>query len=154
MLNKVTLIGNLGADPDIRRTQGGDPIANMRVACTERWNDKQTGAKKERTEWVPVVVFGPLAKVVEQYCKKGTRVYVEGKFQTRKWQDSSSADRYTTECVVQGFGGQLILLTPRDSQAHDGGGEQRSQPKGYEPQQQAAKPAAAKRPAIDDEIPF
>ena len=109
MLNKVTLIGNLGADPDVRNTQNGDKVANVSLATTERWKD-QSGMQQERTEWHRVVFFGGVAGVVESYLKKGSKIYVEGKLQTRKWQDQQGQDRYTTEIVVSGFGGTMVML--------------------------------------------
>ena len=109
MLNKVTLIGNLGADPEVRNTQNGDKVANVSVATTEKWKD-QSGMQQERTEWHRVVFFGGVAGVVESYLKKGSKIYVEGKLQTRKWQDQQGQDRYTTEIVVSGFGGTMIML--------------------------------------------
>src|SRR5579871_4970198 len=108
-VNKVILIGNLGADPEIRRTQDGRPIANLRLATTDTWRDKMTGERRERTEWHRVVIFNEnLAKIAEQYLKKGAKVYVEGQLQTKKWQDQQGQDRYTTEVVLQGFAGQQI----------------------------------------------
>lgn len=119
-VNKVILIGNLGKDPEIRRTQDGRPIANLRVATTESWRDKTTGEKREKTEWHSVVIFSePLCRVVEQYLKKGAKVYIEGALQTRKWQDQSGAERYSTEVVLQGFNGTLTML---DGRAGAGGG--------------------------------
>lgn len=110
-LNEVNLIGNVGADPDIRHTQDGRPIANFSIATSESWKDKQTGEKRERTEWHRVVIFSEgLAKVVEQYVKKGSKLFVRGKLQTRKWQDQSGQDRYTTEVVLQGFDAKIQLL--------------------------------------------
>jgi single-strand DNA-binding protein len=110
-VNKVILIGNLGADPEIRRTQDGRPIANLRLATSETWRDRNTGERKERTEWHRVVIFNEnLCKVVEQYLKKGSKIYVEGQLQTRKWQDQSGQDRYSTEVVLQGFNSQLTML--------------------------------------------
>lgn len=110
-VNKVILIGNLGADPEIRRTQDGRPIANLRIATSESWRDKNTGERKEKTEWHSVVIFNEgLCKVAEQYLKKGSTVYVEGQLATRKWQDQSGNDRYSTEVVLQGFGGNLTML--------------------------------------------
>jgi single-strand DNA-binding protein len=118
-VNKVILIGNLGADPEIRRTQDGRPIANLRLATSETWRDRNTGERKERTEWHRVVIFNEnLCKVVEQYVKKGSKVYVEGQLQTRKWQDQSGQDRYSTEVVLQGFNAQLTML----DRAGGGGG--------------------------------
>lgn len=111
MLNRVELIGHLGADPEIRRTQDGRPIANLSLATGEKWTDRNTGEKRERTEWHRIVVFSePLAKVVEQYCRKGSKVFIEGKLATRKWTDQQNIERYTTEVVLQGFDGRLILL--------------------------------------------
>src|SRR5260221_5934578 len=119
-VNKVILIGNLGADPEIRRTQDGRPIANLRLATTDSWRDKATGERKERTEWHRVVIFSEgLCKVAEQYLKKGARIYVEGSLQTRKWQDPQGQDRYSTEVVLQNFNGTLVML---DRVGGSGGG--------------------------------
>ena len=113
-VNKVILIGNLGKDPEIRRTQDGRPIANLRIATTENWRDKASGERKEKTEWHSVVIFNEnLCKVAEQYLKKGAKVYVEGQLQTRKWQDQSGTERYSTEVVLQNFGGTLTMLDGR-----------------------------------------
>lgn len=122
-LNKVMLIGNLGADPEIRHTQDGRPIANLRMATTESWRDRNTGERREKTEWHRVVIFSEgLCKIVEQYLKKGSRIYIEGQLQTRKWQDQSGQDRYSTEVVLQGFGGTLTMLDGRGG-GDMGGGE-------------------------------
>ncbi|HHZ10987.1 MAG TPA: single-stranded DNA-binding protein [Rhizobiales bacterium] len=113
-VNKVILIGNLGADPEIRRLNSGDPVVNLRIATSESWRDKNSGERKEKTEWHNVVIFNDsLAKVAEQYLKKGMKVYVEGQLQTRKWQDQSGQDRYTTEVVLQKFRGELQMLDAR-----------------------------------------
>ncbi|CAH2399099.1 single-stranded DNA-binding protein [Mesorhizobium ventifaucium] len=113
-LNRVLLIGNLGADPEIRRLNSGDPVVNLRIATSESWRDKNSGERKEKTEWHQVVIFNDnLAKVAEQYLKKGAKVYVEGQLQTRKWQDQSGNDRYTTEIVLQKFRGELQMLDAR-----------------------------------------
>ena len=113
-VNKVILVGNLGADPDIRRLNSGDPVVNIRVATSETWRDKSSGERRERTEWRNVVIFNDqLAKVAEQYLKKGMKVYIEGQLQTRKWQDQSGQDRYTTEVVLQKFRGELQMLDSR-----------------------------------------
>jgi single-strand DNA-binding protein len=118
-VNKVILIGNLGADPEIRRTQDGRPIVNLRVATSETWRDKNSGERKERTEWHRVVIFNEnICKVAEQYLKKGSKIYLEGQLQTRKWQDQSGQDRYSTEVVLQGFNSQLTML----DRAGGGGG--------------------------------
>ena len=123
-LNKVLLIGHLGADPEVRRMSSGDPVVNMRLACSDSWKDKATGERREKTEWVNVVIFNEgLAKVAENYLRKGSKVYVEGSLQTRKWQDQSGADKYTTEVVLQKFRGELVLLDSK-------GGAQDSAPAG------------------------
>ena len=110
-VNKVILVGNLGADPEIRRTQDGRPIANLRLATSESWRDKATGERKEKTEWHRVVIFNEnLCKIAEQYLKKGSKIYIEGALQTRKWQDQSGQERYSTEVVLQNFRGELTLL--------------------------------------------
>ena len=110
-VNKVILVGNVGKDPEIRRTQDGRPIANLSLATSESWRDKATGEKKEKTEWHRVVIFSePLCKVVEQYVKKGSKLYIEGALQTRKWTDQSGVEKYSTEVVLQGFGGTLTML--------------------------------------------
>jgi single-strand DNA-binding protein len=122
-LNKVQLIGNLGADPEIRRTQDGRPIANLRIATSETWKDRNTGERKEKTEWHTVVCFNEgLCKVIEQYVHKGDKLYIEGQLQTRKWQDQNGNDRYSTEVVLQNFNGTLTMLS---SPAGNGGGDDR-----------------------------
>ena len=120
-VNKVILIGNLGADPEIRSTQDGRPVANLRVATTESWRDKSSGERRERTEWHRVVIFNEgLCRIAEQYLKKGSKVYLEGQLQTRKWEDQSGQERYTTEVVLQGFNSSLTML---DSRAGGGSGD-------------------------------
>src|SRR3974377_2576577 len=110
-VNKVILIGNLGADPEIRRTQDGRPVANLRVATSESWRDRATGERREKTEWHRVVIFNEgLCKIAEQYPKKGSKVYREGSLQTPKWQDKDGQERYSTEVVLQGFNSQLTML--------------------------------------------
>ncbi|WP_164118343.1 single-stranded DNA-binding protein [Sphingorhabdus sp. Alg239-R122] len=110
-VNKVILIGNLGADPEIRSFQNGGRVANLRIATSENWKDKNTGERREKTEWHSVAIFSDgLIGVVERYLKKGSKVYIEGKLQTRKWQDQSGNDRYSTEVVIQGMGGSLTML--------------------------------------------
>ncbi|CAD7029203.1 single-stranded DNA-binding protein [Pseudorhizobium endolithicum] len=119
-VNKVILIGNVGADPEIRRTQDGRPIANLRIATSESWRDRNSGERREKTEWHTVVVFNEgLCKVVEQYVKKGAKLYIEGALQTRKWQDQNGNDRYSTEVVLQGFNSTLTMLDGRG----EGGGQ-------------------------------
>ncbi|MGV1793773.1 single-stranded DNA-binding protein [Rhizobium sp. A37_96] len=118
-VNKVILVGNLGADPEIRRTQDGRPIANLNIATSETWRDRNSGERKEKTEWHRVVIFNEgLCKVAEQYLKKGAKVYIEGALQTRKWQDQNGQDRYSTEIVLQGFNSTLTMLDGRG----EGGG--------------------------------
>ncbi|OHV81205.1 single-stranded DNA-binding protein [Rhizobium sp. LCM 4573] len=122
-VNKVILIGNVGADPEIRRTQDGRPIANLRIATSESWRDRNSGERREKTEWHTVVVFNEgLCKVVEQYVKKGAKLYIEGQLQTRKWQDQNGNDRYSTEVVLQGFNSTLTMLDGRGEGGGDRGG--------------------------------
>ena len=143
-VNKVILVGNLGADPEVRRTQDGRPIVNLRVATSESWRDKATGERKEKTEWHRVVIFNEhVAKVAEQYARKGSKVYVEGQLQTRKWTDKDGAEKYSTEVVIQAFGGQLGLLDSKG--ADDGKGDKSASP------QDARKSA---KEDLDDSIPF
>ena len=122
-VNKVILVGNLGADPEVRRLGSGDPVVNLRIATSESWRDKNSGERKEKTEWHSVVIFNDnLAKVAEQYLKKGMKVYLEGALQTRKWQDRTGNDRYSTEIVLQKFRGELQMLDSRGEGAGSGGG--------------------------------
>lgn len=122
-LNKVMLIGNLGADPEIRSFQNGGKVANLRIATSESWKDKATGERKEKTEWHTVAIFSEgLVSVVERYLKKGSKVFVEGKLQTRKWQDAQGQDRYSTEIVIQGLGGTLTMLDGAAGGGAGGGG--------------------------------
>jgi single-strand DNA-binding protein len=126
-VNKVILIGNLGADPEIRRTQDGRPIANLNIATSETWRDKSSGERKEKTEWHRVVIFNEgLCKVAEQYLKKGAKVYIEGALQTRKWTDQAGIEKYSTEIVLQGFNSTLTMLDGRG----EGGGEGRGMQRG------------------------
>jgi single-strand DNA-binding protein len=154
-VNKVILIGNLGADPEIRRTQDGRPIANLRVATSETWRDKNSGERRERTEWHRVVVFNEgLCKIVEQYLRKGSKVYIEGQLQTREWEDQSGQKRYTTEVVLQGFNSALTMLDGR------GGGEERGErvPEfagaGGTDRGGGSRSGGSFGDEIDDEIPF
>ncbi len=168
-INKVILVGNLGADPEIRRTQDGRPIANLRIATSESWRDKSSGERRERTEWHRVVIFNEgLCKIAEQYLRKGSKVYLEGQLQTRKWQDQSGQDRYSTEVVLQGFNGNLTMLDGRSGgggMAEAGGGDFDSGG-GYGGYDEPRKPASGgggsggggggqsyDKP-LDDEIPF
>jgi single-strand DNA-binding protein len=162
-VNKVILVGNLGKDPEIRRTQDGRPIANLRIATSETWRDKGTGERREKTEWHSVVIFNEnLCKVAEQYLKKGSKVYLEGQLQTRKWQDQSGQDRYTTEVVLQGFNGQLTMLDGRPAAGggmHDNGQADYGSDVGggYGEQRRSAKSGGGGKSfdkPLDDEIPF
>ena len=148
-VNKVILIGNLGADPEIRQTQDGRPVVNMRVATSESWRDKTSGERRERTEWHRVVIFSEgLARIAEQYLKKGSKVYLEGQLQTRKWQDNDGNDRYSTEVVLQGFNSALTML---DSRADSEGGFSGPRGEGRRPQSDAPAFESAE---VDDDIPF
>ena len=157
-VNKVILIGNLGADPEVRRLNSGDQVVNFRVATSDTWRDKTTGERKERTEWHNVVIYNEnLGKVAEQYCKKGTKVYVEGQLQTRKWQDQSGQERYTTEVVLQRFRGELQLLDSRgagperDSFSDEGSARSVGRSGGGGDRRPALSGGAG---PIDDDIPF
>ena len=144
-INKVILIGNLGADPEIRHTQDGRAIANLRIATSETWRDRNSGERREKTEWHTVVIFSEgLCKVTEQYLHKGSKVYLEGSLQTRKWQDKDGNDRYSTEVVIQNFGGTLVMLDGKD----EGG-----------PRPQQDNPPAEQKPSfarddLSDCVPF
>jgi single-strand DNA-binding protein len=161
-VNKVILVGNLGADPEVRRTQDGRPIVNLRVATSEAWRDKASGERKEKTEWHRVVIFSEgLAKVAEQYLKKGAKVYLEGALQTRKWQDKDGQDRYSTEVVLQGFNSNLTMLDGRGGAGAGAGSDMGSGDFGSPGPTAARRPAMAgagggggKRDDMDDEIPF
>src|SRR2546428_9666912 len=142
-VNKVILIGNLGADPEIRRTQDGRPIANLRVATSESWRDKASGERRERTEWHRVAIFNEgLAKIAEQYLKKGAKVYLEGQLQTRKWTDKEGNEKYTTEVVLSRFRGELQMLDSRGEGSRESASAQDSPARSFE------------RAEMDDEIPF
>jgi len=161
-VNKVILVGNLGKDPEIRRTQDGRPIANLRIATSETWRDKATGERREKTEWHSVVVFNEgLCRVVEQYLKKGAKVYIEGALQTRKWQGQDGQDRYTTEVVLQGFNSVLTMLDARGGGPGSNVGTPVDDEVGYASSSNGngAKRAGASSSksfdkAVDDEIPF
>jgi single-strand DNA-binding protein len=158
-VNKVILIGNLGRDPEVRRTQDGRPIVNLSVATSDSWRDKATGERREKTEWHRVVIFNEaLCRVAEQYLKKGSKVYLEGSLQTRKWQDQSGQDKYTTEVVLQGFNAQLTMLDRAGGGGEVGGGDDSGGDFGSSgPSTREKKPAmaaAGKRGDMDDEIPF
>ena len=149
-VNKVILVGNLGRDPEIRFTQDGKKIVNMSIATSEQWNDRASGERRERTEWHRVVIFNErLADVAEKYVKKGTKLYLEGQLQSRKWQGQDGQDRYTTEIVLQNFRGELQML---DSRGGGGGDYEQSAPADAD----FAEPAMAGAGAddLDDDIPF
>lgn len=144
-VNKVIIVGNLGRDPEVRSFQNGGKVCNLRIATSETWRDKQTGERKERTEWHSVTIHPEgLVKIAEQYLRKGSKVYIEGQLETRKWQDQSGADRYTTEVVLRPYNGTLVLL---DSNRGDGGGQ------GDQGGSQGGG-AGGGAGQMDDEIPF
>lgn len=161
-VNKVILIGNLGRDPEVRRLNSGKPVVNLSVATSESWRDRETGERKEKTEWHRVVIFSEgLAKIAEQYLKKGSKVYLEGQLQTRKWQDQSGVEKYTTEVVLQGFNATLTMLDGRGEGGGAGGGDYggdfgRSSPMegGREPARVGAGGGRSLAEELDDEIPF
>jgi len=159
-VNKVILVGNLGKDPEIRRTQDGRPIANLSIATSETWRDKGTGERKEKTEWHRVVIFSePLCKIVEQYLKKGAKVYIEGALQTRKWTDQSGVEKYSTEVVLQGFNSTLTMLDGRSGGgggnfgSDDGGDFGSSSPSSSAPRRAVAA-GGGRNSDMDDDIPF
>ncbi|RWL21941.1 MAG: single-stranded DNA-binding protein [Mesorhizobium sp.] len=155
-VNKVILIGHLGADPEIRRLNSGDSVVNFRMATSESWRDKTTGERKEKTEWHTIVCFNEnICKVAEQYLKKGMKVYVEGQLSTRKWEDQSGAARYSTEVVLQKFRGEIQMLDKADHPARspDDYGTQRSASTHPE-RGPAEQQSPGMREALDDEIPF
>jgi single-strand DNA-binding protein len=153
-VNKVILVGNLGADPDVKRTQDGRPIVNLSVATSDSWRDKNTGERREKTEWHRVVIFSEgLCKVAEQYLKKGSKVYLEGALQTRKWQDKDGNDRWSTEVVLQGFNSNLTMLDGRS----EGGGQSEYSKVGNENKGTdfgQSGPSFGGGGDLDDEIPF
>lgn len=159
-VNKVILIGNLGADPEIKRTQDGRPIANLRIATSETWRDRTSGERKEKTEWHRVVIFSEgLCKVAEQYLRKGSKVYIEGQLQTRKWTDQNGVEKYSTEVVLQNFNSNLTMLDGRNSGGggnfgsdDSSGGFGSGNPPGAAPRRAAA--AGSHRSDMDDDIPF
>ena len=169
-INKVILIGNLGRDPETRYTPSGSAVSNLNLATDESYKDRQTGQMVPKTEWHRVVMFGKLAEIAQQYLKKGSKVYIEGKLQTRKWQDQAGQDRYTTEIVVDGFQGQMQMLDSRggmdgmpandgwqqpqsEAPAHADSGGYANPQGGQKPQQPTSAPAAS-IDDFDDDIPF
>jgi single-strand DNA-binding protein len=167
-VNKVILVGNLGADPEIRSLGSGDRVANLRIATSETWRDRTSGERKEKTEWHRVVIFNDnLVKVAEQYLRKGSTVYIEGAIQTRKWTDNTGAEKYSTEIVLQKFRGELTMLGGRGDSAgasagggdeygggYSGGGGGGSNFGGGAPRSQPSGPRESFSADLDDEIPF
>lgn len=158
-VNKVILVGNLGRDPEVRSFPNGGKVCNLRIATSETWRDKQSGERKEKTEWHSVAIFSePLVRIAEQYLKKGSKIYVEGQLETRKWQDQSGADRYTTEVVLRPYRGELTLLDGRGDGAGGGGSGGGSSGGGYDEGGAGGGFGGASggggRSDLDDEIPF
>jgi single-strand DNA-binding protein len=165
-VNKVILVGNLGRDPEVRRLNSGEPVVNLRIATSETWKDKSSGERKEKTEWHSVVIFNEnLARVAEQYLKKGSKVYVEGQLQTRKWQDQQGVEKYTTEVVLQRFRGELTILDSRgggsDYSEEEGGGQVsrggdfgRASPMERRPAPAGGGGGSSRYNDLDDDIPF
>lgn len=165
-VNKVIIVGNLGRDPEVRTFQNGGKVCNLRIATSENWKDRNTGERKERTEWHSVAIFSePLARIAEQYLKKGSKVYIEGQLETRKWQDQSGQDRYSTEVVLRPYKGELTLLDSRDGGGGGGYGGGGSSGTDYGGDYGGGNdyggssgggggPARAPARDIDDEIPF
>ena len=152
-INKVILVGNLGAKPEIKYASNGNAISNLSVATSESWTDKSTGQKQERTEWHRVSLFGKVAEIAGQYLDKGSKVYVEGKLQTRKWQDQNGQDRYTTEVVISGFSGTLQMLDRRDDM-NSSAPSQQSQPQAQSTPQAAPAIIPVASDEFEDDIPF
>ena len=148
-VNKVILVGNLGRDPEVRTFQNGGKVCNLRIATSETWKDRNTGERRERTEWHSVAIYSePLVRIAEQYLRKGSKVYIEGQLETRKWQDQSGQDRYTTEIVLRPYRGELTLLDSRADAGGNGGG-------GPAPEPQGGGGYGGPAPSdLDDEIPF
>jgi len=161
-VNKVILVGNLGRDPEVRSMQDGSPVVNLSIATSENWRDKNTGERREKTEWHRVVIFNEnLAKVAQNYLKKGSKVYVEGQLQTRKWTDQSGVEKYSTEVVLQRFRGELTMLDGRNDGAGGGFSDNQSSYGGGQPQGGQAQSGQSQGGApaggvadLDDEIPF
>jgi single-strand DNA-binding protein len=155
-VNKVILVGNLGKDPEVRHTQDGKAIVSFSIATTESWRDKSSGERKEKTEWHRIVVFNEgIAKVAEQYLKKGSSVYIEGSLQTRKWTDKDGAEKYTTEIVLQNYNSTLTMLGSKPGGGGDsyGGGDEFGSSSPMDRPRAASKPASFSRD-LDDEVPF
>ena len=149
-VNKVILVGNLGRDPEVRTMQSGDKVANLSLATSERWKDRNTGEMNERTEWHRVVIFGRTAEIAEQYLRKGSKVYLEGQLQTRKWEDQNGQERYTTEVVLRPYNGTMTML---DTRGGGSGGGFDDGPSGGS-SGGGGGPSGGAAPEFDDEIPF
>lgn len=154
-VNKMILMGNLGQDPEVRYMPSGGAVANLSIATSETWKDKATGEQKEKTEWHRVSIFGKLAEIAGEYLRKGSTVYIEGQLQTRKWQDQSGQDRYTTEIVVQGYNGVMQMVGSRQGGEQQGGYQQPPQQQPQQQPQKQSKPQYNEPPMdFDDDIPF
>jgi single-strand DNA-binding protein len=158
-VNKVILVGNLGRDPEVRSFQNGGKVVNLRIATSENWKDRTTGERKERTEWHSVAIFSePLGRIAEQYLRKGSKVYIEGQLETRKWQDQSGQDRYTTEIVLRPYRGELTLLDSAGGSGAGGGGGYDDDRGGYGGGSSGGygggSGGGGGRSDLDDEIPF
>lgn len=155
-VNKVIIVGNLGRDPEVRTFQNGGKVCNLRIATSENWKDKATGERREKTEWHSVAIFSePLARIAEQYLKKGSKVYIEGQLETRKWQDQSGADRYSTEIVLRPYRGELTLLDGRGDSSGGGSGYGGDQGGGHESNSSGGGGNFGGASSdMDDEIPF
>lgn len=154
-INKVTLLGHLGADPEVRTFQNGGKVCNLRLATSETWKDKNTGERRERTEWHSVAIFNEgLARVAEQYLRKGSKVLIEGRLETRKWQDQSGQDRYSTEVVLRPYNGDLILLDGRSDGGDNRGGGYDSYHGGGQGSSSGSSSSSGPSNDLDDEIPF
>ena len=156
-VNKVILVGNLGADPEIRRLNSGDPVVNLRIATSEQWRDKSSGERREKTEWHNVVIFNEnLAKVAENYLRKGSKIYIEGQLQTRKWQDRDGNDKYTTEVVLQRYRGELQMLDTKGEGGggYGGGGRMDDRSGGGSQRQMDGPKEDFSSDTLDDDIPF
>lgn len=154
-VNKVILIGNLGNDPEVKTMQNGGKLANLSIATSESWKDKNTGERKEKTEWHRVVIFNePLVNLAEKYLRKGSKVYIEGQLETRKWQDQSGQDKYSTEVVLRPYRGEITMLDSRNSDSQSYGGGASGGSNYSSSQNQPASTPAATVDTLEDEIPF
>ena len=154
-VNKVILIGNLGRDPEVRSFQNGGKVCNLALATSEQWKDKNTGERQERTQWHQIAIFNEgLVRIAEQYLKKGSKVYIEGQLETRKWQDQSGNDRYTTEVVLRGYGSAMNMLDSRNAGSSDGGSNDGGSSYGQDSSSSYGQGSSDFSNDLDDEIPF